>query len=178
MEKANVAVNKLIQQQRLHELACVVVDEAHMVADPQRCGAAGVVGEGGRGGRQQAQVDVGDVDVAVGVPGAAPGVLVHTCGTRAAWVRAPCRRIGARRGMMLELLLTKLVFACQCLPEVARRLQVIAMSATMSGLEHMRAWLRAVRPPHARTTSPSPGPGGVSSAATHGRPTPRAAVWT
>jgi hypothetical protein len=36
MEKANVAVNRLISAQRLHELVAVVVDEAHMVADPGR----------------------------------------------------------------------------------------------------------------------------------------------
>ncbi len=37
MEKANVAVNNMIQQRRMHELVSVVVDEAHMVADPGRC---------------------------------------------------------------------------------------------------------------------------------------------
>ncbi len=36
MEKANVAVNRLLSSQRVHELVCVVVDEAHMVADPSR----------------------------------------------------------------------------------------------------------------------------------------------
>jgi DNA polymerase theta len=36
MEKANVAVNRLLAAQRVHELVCVVVDEAHMVADPSR----------------------------------------------------------------------------------------------------------------------------------------------
>jgi replicative superfamily II helicase len=38
VEKANSALNKLIEEQRLHELACIVVDEAHMVADASRCG--------------------------------------------------------------------------------------------------------------------------------------------
>ena len=36
MEKANVTINRLVADQRLHELVCVVVDEAHMVADPCR----------------------------------------------------------------------------------------------------------------------------------------------
>lgn len=37
IEKANMAINKLIAEDRLGELCCVVVDEAHMVADPHRC---------------------------------------------------------------------------------------------------------------------------------------------
>lgn len=45
---------------------------------------------------------------------------------------------------MLELLLTKLRMAAACQPEVATRLQLVAMSATMSGLEAMQAWLGAV----------------------------------
>lgn len=36
IEKANVTINKMISDGRLSELACVVIDEAHMVADPQR----------------------------------------------------------------------------------------------------------------------------------------------
>jgi DNA polymerase theta len=36
IEKANSAINHLIQEQRLHELVSVVVDEAHMLADPHR----------------------------------------------------------------------------------------------------------------------------------------------
>lgn len=40
MEKANVTINRMLQEGRLHELCCVVVDEAHMVSDPQRCGTA------------------------------------------------------------------------------------------------------------------------------------------
>jgi hypothetical protein len=36
IEKANMAINHLIQEQRLHELVSVVVDEAHMLADPHR----------------------------------------------------------------------------------------------------------------------------------------------
>ena len=36
MEKANMAVNMLLMEGRLHELTCVVVDEAHMVADQHR----------------------------------------------------------------------------------------------------------------------------------------------
>jgi hypothetical protein len=36
MEKANLAVNRLLGAGRLHELVCCVVDEAHMVADPSR----------------------------------------------------------------------------------------------------------------------------------------------
>ena len=36
IEKANMAVNHLIQEGRLHELVSVVVDEAHMLADPHR----------------------------------------------------------------------------------------------------------------------------------------------
>lgn len=35
-EKANMALHLLLAEQRLHELVAVVVDEAHMVADPQR----------------------------------------------------------------------------------------------------------------------------------------------
>mgnify|MGYP001807316089 CR=1 FL=1 len=38
MEKANSCVNRLVAEGRLGELACVVVDEAHMVADPTRWG--------------------------------------------------------------------------------------------------------------------------------------------
>ncbi len=37
IEKACGAVSKLMQDRRLGELACVVVDEAHMVADGDRC---------------------------------------------------------------------------------------------------------------------------------------------
>ncbi len=88
MEKANAAVNRLAREDRLAELAVVVVDEAHMVADPGRCarvvrvrvhvcacvraGGPGQVGEawggvrarqGGRGlgseGGQQAAEQVG-----------------------------------------------------------------------------------------------------------------------
>lgn len=36
IEKANVALNKMIAEGRLGELAAVVVDEVHMVADPHR----------------------------------------------------------------------------------------------------------------------------------------------
>ncbi|KAK9815292.1 hypothetical protein WJX72_001157 [[Myrmecia] bisecta] len=36
IEKANVAINKLILEGRLGELCCVVIDEMHMVCDPSR----------------------------------------------------------------------------------------------------------------------------------------------
>lgn len=36
MEKANIAVNKLSAQGRLNDLVCVVVDELHMIGDPDR----------------------------------------------------------------------------------------------------------------------------------------------
>jgi replicative superfamily II helicase len=36
MEKANVTINRLLSEGRLHELCCIVVDEAHMVSDPHR----------------------------------------------------------------------------------------------------------------------------------------------
>lgn len=36
IEKANVAVSSLIAEGRLAEVAALVVDEAHMVADTQR----------------------------------------------------------------------------------------------------------------------------------------------
>uniref|UniRef100_A0A383VNY9 DNA-directed DNA polymerase n=1 Tax=Tetradesmus obliquus TaxID=3088 RepID=A0A383VNY9_TETOB len=75
IEKANMAINHLIQEQRLHELVSVVVDEAHMLADPHR-------------------------------------------------------------GAALEMLLSKLV-ACRGRCSV----QVVAMSATMSGLDSLSAWL-------------------------------------
>jgi hypothetical protein len=39
MEKANMAINMLLLEARLHELRCVVVDEAHMVSDKHRYGA-------------------------------------------------------------------------------------------------------------------------------------------
>jgi len=41
IEKANTTINRLLALQRLSELVCVVVDEAHMVADPGRCGSWG-----------------------------------------------------------------------------------------------------------------------------------------
>lgn len=36
IEKANTTINRLLATKRLCELVCVVVDEAHMVADPGR----------------------------------------------------------------------------------------------------------------------------------------------
>lgn len=36
IEKASGSINKLIQEQRLHELVSVTIDEAHMLADPNR----------------------------------------------------------------------------------------------------------------------------------------------
>ena len=36
IEKANGAINRLIQEQRLGELVSVTIDEAHMLADPNR----------------------------------------------------------------------------------------------------------------------------------------------
>lgn len=36
IEKANVAINRMVSERRLPELACVVVDEAHMVTEKQR----------------------------------------------------------------------------------------------------------------------------------------------
>lgn len=36
IEKANGAINRMIQEQRLHELVSVTIDEAHMLADPNR----------------------------------------------------------------------------------------------------------------------------------------------
>ena len=39
IEKANVAINRLVKEGRLAELCCMVVDELHMVCDAQR-GAA------------------------------------------------------------------------------------------------------------------------------------------
>lgn len=51
IEKANVALNKMLAESRLDELAAVVVDEVHMVADPNRCSQGGVtVGAGGLAG--------------------------------------------------------------------------------------------------------------------------------
>ncbi|MGQ3262998.1 hypothetical protein [Phenylobacterium sp.] len=40
MEKANVTIIRMVAEERLHELVCLVVDEAHMVADPHRSGPA------------------------------------------------------------------------------------------------------------------------------------------
>lgn len=37
IEKANVALNKMLSEGRLGELVAVVVDEVHMVTDPHRC---------------------------------------------------------------------------------------------------------------------------------------------
>jgi DNA polymerase theta len=42
IEKANVALNKMLSEGRLDELAAVVVDEVHMVADPHRWAGRGV----------------------------------------------------------------------------------------------------------------------------------------
>ncbi|GMH42021.1 hypothetical protein BSKO_09940 [Bryopsis sp. KO-2023] len=75
MEKANVAVNKLMEEGRLGEISCVIVDEAHMLGDE-------------------------------------------------------------RRGSALELMLTKILYS-------VTNCQIVAMSATMSGLETMRSWLKA-----------------------------------
>jgi DNA polymerase theta len=36
IEKANGALNRMMQEQRLHELVSVTIDEAHMLADPHR----------------------------------------------------------------------------------------------------------------------------------------------
>lgn len=36
IEKANVCVNRLAQEGRLGELACIVIDELHMISDPGR----------------------------------------------------------------------------------------------------------------------------------------------
>lgn len=36
MEKANAAVNKLMEEGRLEEVACIVVDEVHMIGDQRR----------------------------------------------------------------------------------------------------------------------------------------------
>jgi DNA polymerase theta len=36
IEKANAAVNRLILEGRIAQLACVVVDEMHMISDPNR----------------------------------------------------------------------------------------------------------------------------------------------
>ena len=43
IEKANGALNKMIQEQRLHELVSVTIDEAHMLADPNRCACSNQV---------------------------------------------------------------------------------------------------------------------------------------
>ena len=48
IEKANTTINRLVLEGRLHELVCVVVDEAHMVTDPER-GLALEVRVGGHG---------------------------------------------------------------------------------------------------------------------------------
>ena len=37
MEKANMAINHLLQELRLHEVVAIVVDEVHMLADKHRC---------------------------------------------------------------------------------------------------------------------------------------------
>lgn len=36
IEKANGAINRMIQEERLQELVSVTIDEAHMLADPNR----------------------------------------------------------------------------------------------------------------------------------------------
>ena len=36
IEKANVCINRLLQEGRLAELSCIVIDELHMIANPQR----------------------------------------------------------------------------------------------------------------------------------------------
>jgi DNA polymerase theta len=36
IEKANMAINRMVLEGRLHELVFVVVDEAHMITDPER----------------------------------------------------------------------------------------------------------------------------------------------
>jgi DNA polymerase theta len=36
IEKANVCINRLLQEGRIAELSCIVIDELHMIANPQR----------------------------------------------------------------------------------------------------------------------------------------------
>lgn len=36
MEKANIVVNKLLEEGRLGEVVCIVVDEVHMLCDERR----------------------------------------------------------------------------------------------------------------------------------------------
>ena len=36
IEKANVLINRMLEEESLHQLCCVVVDELHMVGDDDR----------------------------------------------------------------------------------------------------------------------------------------------
>eukprot|EP00873_Tetraselmis_striata_P036620 jgi/Tetstr1/456884/TSEL_043555.t1 len=80
IEKANSAVNRLVLEGRVAQLACVVIDEMHMISDKER-------------------------------------------------------------GVVLELAVTKILFAERCARE--RMCQIIAMSATMRGLQALSDWLNA-----------------------------------
>jgi hypothetical protein len=145
IEKANVAVNKMLAEGRLRELAAVVVDEVHMVTDPHRWGGGGAAGSA-KAGRSNVR---GSGLCAPRIPcGAAPcagfkraslvcmGLKADHAARRApraasrpprsCHLGSPCpgpvRRPPppAPRGVALEMLLTKLV-AGRSTAQVGRR---------------------------------------------------------
>lgn len=136
IEKANGAINRLVSEGRLSELVCVVIDEAHMVGDPQRglplelaltkivhaarladaaAGEAGGVpaATGVRAGATAGAASSQNQAVAAAPLGrsCSPGVAAQ-----------PPRRSAAQLGLVPQL---------------------VCMSATMRGLDAMCAWLDA-----------------------------------
>ncbi|KAG2489169.1 hypothetical protein HYH03_012395 [Edaphochlamys debaryana] len=117
LEKANSAVNRLLAEGRLGELVCVVVDEAHMVGDPHR------------------------------------GISLELCLTklRFAAAAAAAARAGAAapgphgatssRRSPAELALSSP--SAPSAPSAPFACQLVAMSATMAGLDDMCGWLGA-----------------------------------
>eukprot|EP00955_Chlamydomonas_euryale_P105658 365655-Chlamydomonas_euryale.AAC.16 len=119
IEKANAAVNRLVQEGRVHELCCVVVDEAHMVGDAQR----GLPLELSLSKLMHA---------AAASQAAAAREAAHTARTQAATQQLQQQGQWAHAER-------------QCAVAAAAGLgpQIVCMSATIGGLDAMCDWLHA-----------------------------------
>jgi DNA polymerase theta len=127
IEKANGVITTLLQQKRLHELVAVVVDEAHMLADPSRSAQH----TGCLAGHRHAAACMTYMML-----------RLCSCCTRMCVcvqeIRCNSACTYVCRGPALEMLLSKLMYhhgSCN--------IQVVAMSATMAGLEVLATWLHA-----------------------------------